>query len=90
MGGPTSKSGGVDVVDLVEDGPDERRHARQIQWPRMGSVGHGWIQQAYLGFYFYFLFFPIDLSRRALGPSRLTLINNDLFFKAVGLLISIK
>jgi len=41
------------VLDLVEDGPGERRRALRIQRPGMGSVGHGWAQRAYPGFYFF-------------------------------------
>jgi hypothetical protein len=53
MGGLMSGSGGVDMVDLVEDGPNERRRALRIQRPGMGSVGRGWTQRAYLDFYFF-------------------------------------
>jgi hypothetical protein len=49
----------------------------------MGSTG------LYPGFLF-FLFFPIDLPRRALGPPRLTTINGDLSFEAVSLPASVK
>jgi hypothetical protein len=69
MGSPTSRSGGVDAVDLVEDGP--RRAAEHMR----GSGGQGWARWAVDGlsglihvFIFIFLFFPIDLLRRALGP----------------------
>ena len=47
-----SGSSGINMVDLVEDNPDERRRALQIQQPGMGSVGHGLVQR-YLGFYFF-------------------------------------